>query len=246
MGLRRILSVGATSTIRPAYMMAIRSDTSASTARSWEITRKAADTEVRMRLTSSRICAWTVTSTALVGSSMIMTSGLFTNAIAMTTRCRIPPPDGQDLIFNPEQVVFRRKFLYSGFVVARRPQDREELRHLRRGRPCARKNAVGQRCRVVDVNCFGDLKAHGQHGVQAGHGLLEDHRDAHATNPPHGLAHAPQNPLVLLRVEPTADALPIFARKVHQVLVVEDDLALRERRIPREEGHHRQAHGGVT
>src|SRR5439155_26855981 len=57
--------------------------------------------------------------------------------------------------------------------------------------------------------------------------------------------HAPQDPLVLLRVEPIADALPIFARKVHQVLVVEDDLALRELRIPREEGHHRQAHGGL-
>ena len=33
-----------------------------------------------------------------------------------------------------------------------------------------------------------DLVAHGQHGIQAGHGLLEDHGDATAANLTHGLA----------------------------------------------------------
>ena len=39
----------------------------------------------------SRICACTVTSSAVVGSSAMISSGWFAIAIAMTTRCRIPP-----------------------------------------------------------------------------------------------------------------------------------------------------------
>ena len=37
------------------------------------------------------IWACTVTSSAVVGSSAISTFGSFTRAIAITTRCRIPP-----------------------------------------------------------------------------------------------------------------------------------------------------------
>ena len=40
---------------------------------------------------SSRICACTVTSSAVVGSSAISTSGLWTSAIAIIARWRIPP-----------------------------------------------------------------------------------------------------------------------------------------------------------
>ncbi len=39
----------------------------------------------------SRICAWTVTSRAVVGSSAISSSGLLTSAIAIMARWRIPP-----------------------------------------------------------------------------------------------------------------------------------------------------------
>ena len=39
----------------------------------------------------SRTWAWTVTSSAVVGSSARMTSGLFAIAIAITTRWRMPP-----------------------------------------------------------------------------------------------------------------------------------------------------------
>ena len=40
---------------------------------------------------SSRICACTVTSSAVVGSSAISRLGEFTNAIAIITRWRMPP-----------------------------------------------------------------------------------------------------------------------------------------------------------
>ena len=40
---------------------------------------------------SSRICAWMVTSSAVVGSSAIKSAGLQASAIAIITRCRIPP-----------------------------------------------------------------------------------------------------------------------------------------------------------
>ena len=40
---------------------------------------------------SSRICFWIVTSRAVVGSSAISSLGSHASAIAIITRCRIPP-----------------------------------------------------------------------------------------------------------------------------------------------------------
>ena len=45
----------------------------------------------RMRTASSTIWAWMVTSSAVVGSSAITSAGLQARAIAIMTRCRIPP-----------------------------------------------------------------------------------------------------------------------------------------------------------
>ena len=42
-------------------------------------------------LSSSRIWAWMVTSSAVVGSSARMSAGLQDSAIAIMIRCRIPP-----------------------------------------------------------------------------------------------------------------------------------------------------------
>ena len=39
----------------------------------------------------SRICAWMVTSSAVVGSSASSSSGSAMSAMAMTTRCFMPP-----------------------------------------------------------------------------------------------------------------------------------------------------------
>ena len=43
------------------------------------------------RFISARICAWIVTSSAVVGSSAISSDGLHESAIAIITRCRMPP-----------------------------------------------------------------------------------------------------------------------------------------------------------
>ena len=43
------------------------------------------------RLISSTICAWIVTSRAVVGSSAMRIDGLQDSAIAIIARCRIPP-----------------------------------------------------------------------------------------------------------------------------------------------------------
>ena len=75
----------------PRTSPATRSAISATTPRSWVIRMTARS---RSRLSSSisrRICAWTVTSSAVVGSSAISTSGSSASAIAIITRWRIPP-----------------------------------------------------------------------------------------------------------------------------------------------------------
>ena len=43
------------------------------------------------RLISSRICAWIVTSSAVVGSSAMSSAGLHDSAMAIMTRWRMPP-----------------------------------------------------------------------------------------------------------------------------------------------------------
>ena len=40
---------------------------------------------------NSRICAWIVTSSAVVGSSAMISFGSQASAIAIMTRCRMPP-----------------------------------------------------------------------------------------------------------------------------------------------------------
>ena len=40
---------------------------------------------------SRRIWAWTITSSAVVGSSAMISLGLHASAIAIITRCRCPP-----------------------------------------------------------------------------------------------------------------------------------------------------------
>ncbi len=79
------------STIRPAYMTATRSHSSATTPRSWVIRRIAMPSSARRPASRSRICAWTVTSSAVVGSSAIRRRGLQASAMAIIARCRRPP-----------------------------------------------------------------------------------------------------------------------------------------------------------
>ena len=83
--------MSAVSTILPAYMTATRSATSATTPRSWVMRIIPIPVSSCSSARSSMICAWTVTSRAVVGSSAMRMSGSRARAMAIMTRCRIPP-----------------------------------------------------------------------------------------------------------------------------------------------------------
>ena len=88
---RRARRPGASSALRPAYMTSTRSAMSATTPRLCVIRTIAVPSRSRMSRIRSRIPAWIVTSSAVVGSSAISTFGSQASAIAIITRCRIPP-----------------------------------------------------------------------------------------------------------------------------------------------------------
>ncbi|OLT14441.1 hypothetical protein BJF78_19420 [Pseudonocardia sp. CNS-139] len=68
-----------------------RSHSDATMPRSCEMSSRAMSRSVVNRRRTFRIWAWMVTSRAVVGSSAMIRSGLQASAIAMRTRCRIPP-----------------------------------------------------------------------------------------------------------------------------------------------------------
>ena len=72
-------------------MTMTRCAVSAMTPMSWVINKIAIPSFAFSSFRSSRICAWIVTSSAVVGSSAISSFGLHDSAIAIITRCRIPP-----------------------------------------------------------------------------------------------------------------------------------------------------------
>src|SRR5690606_21858351 len=84
-------STGPYSTMRPAYMTATSSHVWATTDRSW-LTR-IMDKFNRLRRSAMAFSTWacTITSSAVVGSSAMMMSGLHASAMAMTARCFMPP-----------------------------------------------------------------------------------------------------------------------------------------------------------
>src|SRR6266852_1439004 len=81
----------ACSTTCPAYSTTTRSARPATSPRSWVMSMTAMPSSACRRSSSSRIWAWIVTSSAVVGSSAISSLGWHTSAIAIITRCRIPP-----------------------------------------------------------------------------------------------------------------------------------------------------------
>ena len=79
------------SMMRPAYMMLMRSTYRATTPRLW-VMRSRAMSRSRVRVCiRSRIWAWMVTSRDVVGSSAMMRSGSQLSAMAIITRCLMPP-----------------------------------------------------------------------------------------------------------------------------------------------------------
>ena len=90
-GARKIALASARSTSRPAYMTAMESAISTSRDRSCEMNSTAKPSRSRSVMSSSRISRWVTTSSAVVGSSMITTDGSSASAVAIITRCRMPP-----------------------------------------------------------------------------------------------------------------------------------------------------------
>ena len=84
-------STAASSTLRPAYMTMTRSAMSATTPRLCVTSTIAVPNSSRTSRIRSRMPAWIVTSSAVVGSSAISIFGSHASAIAITTRWRIPP-----------------------------------------------------------------------------------------------------------------------------------------------------------
>jgi hypothetical protein len=72
-------------------MTMIRSAMPATTPRSWVIMIVPALVICRAVSSSSRTCAWMVTSSAVVGSSAMRTSGSLAIDMAIITRWRMPP-----------------------------------------------------------------------------------------------------------------------------------------------------------
>ena len=79
------------STIRPVCITATRSAISATTPKSWVMNSTPVPRSRCSSLISRRICAWVVTSSAVVGSSAISSPGCSTSAIAIMIRWRWPP-----------------------------------------------------------------------------------------------------------------------------------------------------------
>ena len=75
----------------PAYMTFTRSHIPATTPRSCVIRISAPMPPRTSSRSRSRICAWIVTSSAVVGSSAISSFGLHASAIAIIARWRMPP-----------------------------------------------------------------------------------------------------------------------------------------------------------
>ena len=81
----------AISTISPAYITATRCAIFATMPRSCVMSSSAMPRSACSFASRSRICAWIVTSSAVVGSSAISTSGSTASAPAIITRWRCPP-----------------------------------------------------------------------------------------------------------------------------------------------------------
>ena len=116
------------------------------------------------RFSRSRICAWIVTSSAVVGSSAIRKSGSAASVIAIITRCFCPPRE-------PERVLVDAPL---GLRNADAPQPFDRLG--------ARRIAAQRRVRLDRLD---DLVADPHHRVQAGRRLLEDHADPAAAHGAH-------------------------------------------------------------
>ena len=139
------------------------------------------------------ICAWMVTSSAVVGSSAIRRRGSHTSAIAIITRWRMPP----------DRLI--------GYIEAqlRGAGNTDRVERGDRALPC-----FVARHREMRAHGFGDLVADREDRIERAHRLLEDHADAAAADLPHG-GFAKRNEIAPLEQD-FAGALAAAARQQTQ------------------------------
>ena len=163
-GCRNAGRTSAYSTTCPPYITATRCAVSATTPRSCVMRMTAMPISRCSSLSSSRICAWIVTSSAVVGSSAISMAGLHASAIAIITRCRMPPDSWCG---------------YSSTRCAAAGMPTRSSISMARVRAC------GARQLLVEDQRLDDLLAARVDRIQRGHRLLEDHRDLLAADRAH-------------------------------------------------------------
>ena len=158
---RRSGRAGACSTIRPPFITQTRSAILRTMPRSCVMSSSDMPDSACSSRSSARICAWIVTSSAVVGSSAISRSGSLASAMAIITRWRWPPDSscGNDA----------RRFSGSG-------------RPTRASSSSERLRAASSDIALVQPQRLADLLLHAVQRVQRGHRLLEDHRDAVAAD----------------------------------------------------------------
>ena len=110
----------------------------------------------RSRIIWPRICRCTTTSSAVVGSSMMTTSGSSASAIAIITRCRMPPES------------------WCGYAASRSTGDADQRQQLAGSRRSAAARVIAGRCVRSTSSIW---VADGDHRVQRVHRALEHDRD---------------------------------------------------------------------
>ena len=152
------------STARPRYITTTSSAISAITPMSWVIRISARPRCCCRPRSRSRICAWVVTSSAVVGSSAISTRGSQASAIAIITRWRRPP------------------LSWNGYSSTRRSGMRHADHAQQLDRALVR--LVVRRVAVL-ADRLHDLVADRVVVAERGHRLLEDQRDLLAADRAH-------------------------------------------------------------
>ena len=164
LGAWKISSTGACSTTRPRYITATSVAISATTPRSWVMSMIAIPSSRCSWRIKSRIWVCVVTSSAVVGSSAISRVGWHDSAIAIMARWRRPPLswlESWSTRCSGEDTPTRRSIS----IAFARASRRLDL--------------------LVEHDRLDDLAAHGVHGAERGHRLLEDEGDLRPADGPH-------------------------------------------------------------
>src|SRR4029078_10453887 len=159
------VSIGPLAAISPAYMTAARPQVWATTGRSWVTSTSARPSSDDSRVSRSRICACTITSSAVVGSSASRILGWQASAMEIDARCRMPPESSRGEAPDAAGDLVRVALGGGG----RNAAHLEQLAGPPPGRRALRDAVEGHR--------LGDLPADLLHRVEGVHRALEHHRD---------------------------------------------------------------------